>query len=163
MQSYLAKVKRNWKISFQVFSTFIAGAFMQGCGDGPQPVFDSLNRTIASKEVQGLHVILSVPGGTYFCILEPYASRVSSMSAIERDVNKYLESINYQGDETHWTIVYGNTLHWEIEKPRRKKAELIQKRNSMGQIIDSVCGQVTELQFVKPKDGLMGFSLKKSE
>lgn len=160
MQSYWVKVKRNWKISFQVFSILIAGALMQGCSDEPQPVFDSLSKTIVSKEVQSLQVILSVPGDTYFCILEPYASRVSSTSAIERGVNKYLESINYLGDEAHWTIVYGNTSHWKIEKPRRKKAELIQKRNSMGQIIDAVCGEVVELQFVKPTDGLMGFSLK---
>jgi hypothetical protein len=104
---------------------------------------------VSTTKTHKLSTALNLSDTTYVCILGPYSSKVKVTSKLDEEVNSYLNSLNFLGDEDHWTILYGSDSKWKIERPARQLLELMPLKDLEEKKIDTLCDHANHLLLIK--------------
>lgn len=133
-------------ISLGVLSLFLTA----GCGKKTQSIFDAISQmSLTDSKGVSVDMGLKLPSSQYVCILGPYTSRVDINTDVSKDLNIYLNKLDFRGAEGSWTFVVGSINAWSHEQISRTGIELMPLRADDGRVRDSICGLTSSIRIVK--------------
>jgi hypothetical protein len=123
----------------KLFTVFVI--LLMACSGPNQPIVSKLLALeLTGSTALSLSSALGLADTTYVCVLGPYTRRIDTQNSFANEINLYLSTDEYLGDEGHWTIIYGSAGSWTAEKIQRRKIDMGSFKPPGGKILDSVCG-----------------------
>jgi hypothetical protein len=146
-------------IFYRLIATVVIFLFIYACSKSNQPVADKL---LSLKTIEGSSLTVSsalgMPEESYVCILGPYTRRIDPDDAHSKEVNIFLSTDEFLGEEGHWTFLYGQSAKWTAEKIQRRVVELDSFKSINAKKFNSVCSYADRMQISKSSQDKVFFS-----